>query len=329
MGCGIPGVSLLPPMQDATAVKPWDSRSPNAPVTVRGIIRGRALEEQAGLDMNMTMIEQELPLNDDVFERFRVLVYRECGINLTDQKRTLFSCRLQQRLKQLGLKSFQDYYDLVVGGSDDAELTTMLDYISTNQTEFFREPHHFTFLRERVLPELTIDKTVRIWSTACSSGEEPYSIAMTLSDSIAFSSTWNCRVLASDISTRMLAKAAAGQYSHARTNSLPPDLVRRHFLLGRGNQTDLVKVKPHIVNMVVFRRINLMDDRYPIKSLLDAIFCRNVMIYFDRETQAAVLARLSRYLKPGGYLFIGHAETMLGISDSFHYVAPTIYRKHD
>lgn len=280
------------------------------------------------LNMSMTMMEQHL-LNNDVYERFRALVYRECGINLTDHKRALFSSRLQKRLSQLGLTSFQDYYDLVVGECSDAELTTMLDYISTNHTEFFREPHHFTFLRERVLPELAVDKTVRIWSTACSSGEEPYSIAMTLFDAIASPSTWNCRILASDISTRMLAKAAASQYSCARINSLPSDIVRRHFLLGKGNHKELVKVKPHVANMVVFRRINLMDDRYPIKSLLDVIFCRNVIIYFDRETQAAVLSQLSRYLKPGGYLFMGHSETLHGISDEFHYIAPTIYQKQE
>ena len=124
-------------------------------------------------------------------------------------------------------------------------------------------------------------------------------------------------------------EAAAGQYSHARTKSLPFDLVRRHFLLGKGGHTELVKIKPHVANMAVFRRINLMDDRYPIKSLLDVIFCRNVMIYFDRETQAAVLARLTRYLKPGWYLFVGHSETVHGISDAFHYIAPTIYRKRE
>lgn len=300
-------------------------------MTIMGIVCGPAVEEHAGLEhgYDQTMMEQQFPLNNDLFSRFRSLVYRECGINLTDHKRAMFTSRLQKRLSQLRLTSFQDYYDLVIGGHSDSELTTMLDYISTNQTEFFREPHHFTFLRERVLPELEVDKTVRIWSTACSSGEEPYSIAMTLSDAIASPSTWNCRILASDISTRMLAKAATGQYSHARINSLQSDLVRRHFLLGKGDHMDLVKIKPHIANMAVFRRINLMDDRYPIKSLLDVIFCRNVMIYFDRKTQAAVLAKLSRYLKPGGYLFIGHSESLHGISRELHYVAPTIYRKQE
>ena len=283
--------------------------------------------DHAGFE-DRTMMEQSYGLNDDVFERFRALIYRECGINLTDYKRVLFSSRLQKRLSHLGLTSFQDYYDLVVGGQSD-ELVTMLDYISTNQTEFFREPHHFTFLRERVLPELAGGKKVRIWSAACSSGEEPYSIAMTLSDAIASSSTWSCRILASDISTRMLAKAAAGRYSHERINSLPADLVSRHFLFGKGDHAEAVKIKPHIAGMVVFRRVNLMDDRYPIKSLLDVIFCRNVMIYFDRKTQAAVLSRLSRYLKPGGYLFMGHSESLHGISDGFQYIAPTIYRKQE
>jgi len=278
--------------------------------------------------MNMTMTEQQYPLGNDVFDRFRALVYRECGINLTGHKRAMFTSRLQKRLSQLGMTSFHDYYNLVVGERGDAELTTMLDCISTNQTEFFREPHHFTFLREQVLPELADDKTIRIWSTACSSGEEPYSIAMTLSDAIVSPSTWHCRILASDISTRMLAKAAAGQYTRARIQSLAPDLARRHFLMGKGHHEEIVKVKPHIVGMVVFRRINLMDDGYPIKSLLDVVFCRNVMIYFDRKTQAAVLARLSRYLKPGGYLFMGHSETLHGISDAYEYIAPTIYRKH-
>src|SRR5262249_2657754 len=162
------------------------------------------------------MMEKQYSLTKGLFEQFRALVYRESGINLTDHKQALLSSRLQKRLSQLGMTSFQDYYDLVVGEHNDDELTTMLDYISTNQTEFFREPHHFTFLREGVLPALAIDKTVRIWSTACSSGEEAYSIAMTLSDAIVSPSTWNCRILASDISTRMLAKASTGQYSHAR-----------------------------------------------------------------------------------------------------------------
>ena len=280
-----------------------------------------------GRDANGTMEKQQCFLNSDTFHRFRALVYRESGIHLTDHKRVMFASRLQKRLRELGLTSFEDYYTLLVEASGADELTVMLDCISTNQTEFFREPRHFAFLRDHVLPKMAENKVVRIWSAACSSGEEPYSIAITLADAIGSLSTWHCRILASDISTRMLAKAAAGVYTSERVRPLGQDLVRRHFLRGTNVQADVVKVKPHLAEMIVFRRINLIEDRYPIKALLDVIFCRNVMIYFDQTTQAGVLMRLSQYLKPGGYLFVGHAEALPGITQELQYVAPTIYRK--
>lgn len=273
------------------------------------------------------MTERQALLNHDTFQRFRALVYRESGIQLTNHKRVMFASRLNKRLSELGLTSFEDYYALVVDASNDAELRVMLDCISTNLTEFFREPRHFSFLRNRVLPELVENKAVRIWSAACSSGEEPYSIAMTVADACGSLAVRHCRILASDISTRMLATAAAGLYPSARVRSLNPSVLRRHFLQARDVRTDLVKVKPHLADMIVFRRINLMEDRYPIKGLLDVIFCRNVMIYFDRSTQERLLARLSQYLKPGGYLFLGHAESMPEITPEFQYVAPTIYQK--
>ncbi len=239
----------------------------------------------------------------------------------------MFASRLQKRLSDLGLTSFDDYYNRVVGASNDAELKVMLDCISTNLTEFFREPRHFAFLRDRVLPELADRTAVRIWSSACSSGEEPYSIAMTVADVCGALAMRQCRILASDISTRMLETAAAGLYPLARIRSLDPSLVRRHFLRSADAKADLVKVKPHLANMIVFKRINLMEERYPIKGLLDIIFCRNVMIYFDRPTQDRVLSRFSQYLKPGGYLFLGHAESMPEITPEFQYIAPTIYRR--
>ena len=286
-----------------------------------------AVRSKNGQDTKDMMAEQQSSLNGDTFQRFRALVYRESGIHLADHKRVMVASRLQKRLSELGLTSFDDYYTLVVGGSNDAELRVMLDCISTNQTDFFREPRHFTFLRDHVLPELAESKAVRIWSAACSSGEEPYSIAMTVVDTVGVLATRHCRILASDISTRMVATAAAGVYPSARVRSLSQDLLRRHFLRGKDAQADLVKVKPHLAEMIVFRRINLMEDRYPIKGLLDVIFCRNVMIYFDRATQGRVLARLSQCLKLGGYLFLGHAESMPEITPEFQYVAPTIYRK--
>ena len=156
----------------------------------------------------------------------------------------------------------------------------MLDLILTNKTDFFREPKHFAFLRERILPELARTKRIRIWSSACSSGEEPYTIAMTLFDTVRNPAEWDFKILASDLSTRVLAKAATGTYDEERVRDVPPDVIRRHFLRGRGESAGLLKVKPHLAEMIQFRRLNLMDDRFPIKSALDLIFCRNVMIYF-------------------------------------------------
>jgi chemotaxis protein methyltransferase CheR len=266
-------------------------------------------------------------ITNEEFERFRALVYRESGISLNDSKRSLVVSRLAKRLRDLGLDTFQQYYSLVTGDSGEEEFTRMLDLISTNKTDFFREPKHFDFLREQILPELTSTKHVRIWSSASSSGEEPYTIAMTLYDGVQTPMLWDFQILASDLSTRVLARATSGVYDAERVRDLPDETVKRHFLNGRGAAAGKVKVKPHLSSMVTFRRINLMDESYPIKMPLDVIFCRNVMIYFDRPTQEQLIAKFHRYLKPGGYLFIGHSESLQWLENSFKSIAPTIYRK--
>ncbi|MFY9269847.1 MAG: protein-glutamate O-methyltransferase [Candidatus Manganitrophaceae bacterium] len=269
----------------------------------------------------------DFAITDKEFKEFSGLVYEKSGITLSEQKRTLLISRLSKRLRQLNLESFRDYYEIVVAESDGEELTRMLDLVSTNKTDFFREPKHFEFLRDQILPGLEQTKRIRIWSSACSSGEEPYTIAMTLFDGVTSPSQWDCKILASDLSTVVLAKAAAGVYQIERVENLPQETVRRHFLKGRGEGADKVRVKPHLSEMVVFRRINLMDERYPIKTPLDVIFCRNVMIYFDRPTQEQLMAKFYRYLKPGGHLFIGHSESLQWVKHSFLYIAPTIYQK--
>lgn len=266
-------------------------------------------------------------MTDEEFQRFRALIYAESGINLNDNKKALLVSRLSKRMRELGLQSFSHYYDYVTAESGGEEFVRMLDLISTNKTDFFREPKHFEFLRERIVPELAAIRRIRIWSAASSSGEEPYTIAMTLYDALEQPQQWDCRILASDISTRMLAKAATGIYEEERVQELPSELVRRHFLKGYGAATGKVKVKAHLSAMVQFRRINLMEARFPIKSPLDAIFCRNVMIYFDRPTQARLVKKLYQYLRPGGYLFIGHSESLQWIDHPFCYIAPTIYRR--
>lgn len=266
-------------------------------------------------------------ISTEEYQRFRRLIYDKSGIALGDRKQTLVESRLSKRLRELGLKTFSDYYEQVVSDSSREEFTRMLDLISTNKTDFFREPRHFEFLREEILPQLSHEKRVRIWSSACSTGEEPYTIAMTLYDSVSDRAQWDCKILASDLSTRVLAKAAAGLYDAERVRDVPPETVKRHFLRGRGPSEGLLKVKSHLSTMIRFRRLNLMDDRFPIKSPLDLIFCRNVMIYFDRQTQEQLVNKFFRYLRPGGYLFIGHSESLQWVNHPFRAIRPTIYRK--
>lgn len=261
------------------------------------------------------------------FEQFRTLVYHESGISLSDNKQSLLVARLSKRLRDLNLTTFEEYYEAVTGDPSHDEFTRMLDLISTNKTDFFREPKHFDFLRDRVLPQLKDSRRIRIWSSACSSGEEPYTIAMTLYDSVPDPSQWDIKILASDISTRVLAKAALGHYEEDRLVDVPSSITTRHFLRGRGANAGRVKVKPHLAELIRFRRLNLMDEHFPIKTPLDVIFCRNVMIYFDRPTQEKLVGKFYRYLKPGGYLFIGHSESLQWVTHSFTHVAPTIYVK--
>jgi chemotaxis protein methyltransferase CheR len=270
--------------------------------------------------MNATISDQE-------FELFRKLIYDQVGITLESHKKTLLISRLGKRLRELGLPTFQAYYDHVSRKGEEEELTKLLDLVSTNKTEFFREPIHFDFLRDHILPQAQSTRTLRIWSSASSSGEEPYSIAMTISDAVPDLVRWNIKILASDISTRVLAHAAAGIYDEERIEQLPKEVVHRHFLRGKGPQAGKFRVRPTLAGLVTFRRINLMDAAYPIRNPLDVIFCRNVMIYFDRPTQARLMEKFFRYLKPGGYLFIGHSESLQWIEHPFVYIKPTIYQK--
>lgn len=268
----------------------------------------------------------EYTITNEEFQRFSALVYQESGIALSESKKALLVSRLSRRLRELGLATFRAYYERVVGRTNRDEFTYMLDLISTNKTDFFREPRHFDFLRNHILPEPRQTRQIHIWSAGCSSGEEAYSIAITVCDGLISTAKRDCKILASDLSTRVLKKAESGIYDIGRVCNLPPEIIRRHFIKGRNN-IDNIKIKDHLRNMVVFMRINLMDERYPIKSPLDAIFCRNVMIYFDRPTQERLMSRFYRYLKPGGYLFIGHSESLQWVENKFRYVEPTIYQK--
>jgi chemotaxis protein methyltransferase CheR len=269
----------------------------------------------------------DLTITDTEFDQISKLVYDQSGIVLKAHKKTMLVSRLGKQVRHLGLNRFEEYYQHVLADPGGEEMTLMLDLVSTNKTDFFREPKHFEFLRDEILPGLDTEKRIRVWSSACSSGEEPYTIAMTILDAVKNPAQWNIKILATDLSTRVLEKAVKGLYEESAVKGVPTDTVQRHFLRGRGASSGKIKVKPHLPELIKFRRMNLMDNHYPIKTPLDVIFCRNVMIYFDRDTQAALMVKFHRHLKPGGYLFIGHYESLQWVDHEFTYVAPTIYRK--
>jgi len=273
-----------------------------------------------------------LELSDKDFERFRSLVYEKCGINLHAGKKELVRARLGKRLRQTKFKKFSQYYNYLVEEDSGDELIEMLNAISTNLTSFFREPKHFDFLSSEVLPAYEAEfkndrnKSLRVWSAGCSSGEEPYSIAMQLCEYFDYASSWKIFILATDISTKVLSTAVSGVYHEAQTKNISSDILRKYFQRGHGKWEGHYRVKPFIRNMVEFKRLNLMES-FSFTQSFDIIFCRNVMIYFDKKGQQKVVNKFYQNLSKAGYLFIGHSESLMSTKHRFNYVRPTIYSK--
>ena len=266
----------------------------------------------------------DIRITDQEFARFRQLSYQLAGIQLTDVKKALVEGRLSRRLKHYNLNSFSAYYRLVCDKSQPAELQVMVDLLTTNETYFFREPRHFTFLRDQVLPQLPGGRPVRCWSAACSSGEEVYTLAMLLAHGLPAGRAWE--VMGSDISTQVLARARAGHYPLARNEGIPPGFLARYCLKGVRSQAGTFMIAPELRQRVSFRQINLMHPVGSEHGMFDVIFLRNVMIYFDQETRRKVVSHLLPRLNRGGYLFIGHSETLNGINEYLLPVIPTVYR---
>lgn len=274
---------------------------------------------------------QLIPLTDREYQLMRDLVYEKFGINLGECKRSLIVGRLHKVLKENGFSSFSDYYDYITADRTGRALTRFIDRISTNHTFFYREKDHFEYFLETALPALV--NTVRqqggrklhLWCPGCSSGEEPYTLAMLMLEHFGREiGSWDAGILATDISSQVLDKARAGVYEEESVALLPRSLAVKYFQrLPEGGMAVADRVK----DLVLFRRLNLMRPEYPFKSRFNAIFCRNVMIYFDQPTRQALVSRFHRYLEEEGYLFIGHSET-LGREDAhFRYVRPAIYRR--
>jgi chemotaxis protein methyltransferase CheR len=269
-------------------------------------------------------------MRESEFDFIRSLVYERSRINLGPDKRELVSARLGKRLRATNLTTVGEYCTLLRSAGAEQELANLIDVISTNHTFFFREGAHFDFLRAQAVPEMSARagaerwQRFNVWSAASSSGEETYSIAMTLASCLT---NWPWHVEGTDISHRILEKAQAAIYRDETVNRLPPEIVRAHFQRGFGPQEGTYRVRSALRDHVTFRQLNLLEGEPPFKEPFQVIFCRNVMIYFDRATQEELVARLTRRLVPGGYLFVGHAESLTAVRHSLKSIRPSIYQR--
>ena len=273
-------------------------------------------------------------MKDKDFQQFSSFIYDRVGIQLPPAKKTMLEARLQKRLKVLGFDTFTEYGQFVFSPEgQQAELVHLIDVVTTNKTDFFREPGHFDYLTAHTLPTILKERgssatqPVRIWSAGCSSGEEPYTLAMILSEYRELHHSFHFSLLASDISTRILETARTAIYPEERISGIAPHFKKKYILRSRERSRQLIRICPQLRALVEFRRINFMDADFGVTEMIDVIFCRNVVIYFDKATQQNLMQKFHRQLRPGGYLFLGHSETLNGIDVNFTTVASTVYRK--
>jgi chemotaxis protein methyltransferase CheR len=292
---------------------------------MEGILTYEKPVNMAGPASARASAEAEGEFTDGDFQAIAAMVRAHAGIVLSANKRELVFGRLARRLRVLGLRSFTDYRDLLEGPEGKAEHVEMINAITTNLTSFFREPHHFDFLAGSVLPPLLREAPrgrLRIWSAACSSGEEPYSIAMVMQKALPDKNHHNARILATDIDTNILEFARHGTYPAERTTSIPSEYARCRVK----HSADTVAMPDDLKRLITFNQLNL-QDAWPMSGPFDVVFCRNVVIYFDKDTQRVLFDRIADIMSPQGYLFIGHSETLFRVSERFESLGRTIYRK--
>jgi chemotaxis protein methyltransferase CheR len=276
------------------------------------------------------LITQSFDLTDHEFDKFKELIHRISGIYLSEQKKKLVVARLSRRLRALNLDTFTQYYHYLTDNPDGAaEIVNLINRITTNKTDFFREMHHFDFLQNEILPamiakgEASGNRRVRIWSAGCSSGEEPYSIAIILSEAFKNHRGWDIKILATDLDTEVLQRASHGHYATQTLIPVPSEYLAKYFV----RATDGYIVSDTLKYMVSFRKLNFMDAAFPMKNPFDIIFCRNVIIYFDQSTKTELMNKFHAYLKPQGLIFIGHSESLMSMKDQFKYIKHTVYQK--
>ncbi|MGA9672073.1 MAG: protein-glutamate O-methyltransferase CheR [Terracidiphilus sp.] len=280
------------------------------------------------------MSNRDESISNSDYGRLRNLIYEESGIVLNQEKKTMLELRIKRRLRSLSLDSFGQYCEYLFGRhNQQEEVVHLLDVVTTNKTDFFREPDHFEYLVQKAVPDLVardqFGKSLLIWSAGCSTGEEPYTLAMVLSEYGLNHPGFRFRILATDLSTTVLAKAKLGIFSSEVVRPVPKDLQKKYFMRSRDPESHTMRVVPELRQLVDFRRVNFMDSDFGLSERADAIFCRNVIIYFDRSTQEQILQKLSQHLMPGGYAFLGHSETLHGMDLPLAPVAPALYRRVD
>ena len=266
------------------------------------------------------------------FRKLSSFITEHTGIKMPEAKKVMLQSRLQKRLRYLDMNSFKEYVEYVF--SEDGiqnELIHMLDVVSTNKTDFFREPVHFEFLEKTLLPEYVnnfpLNRPLKIWSAGCSSGEEVYTIAITISEFINNHPGLNYSIFGTDISTEILRRAVNAIYKEEKINNIPIELKKKYFLKSKDRTKKLVRIVPELRNKANFARMNLMDSAYDVKDTFDVIFCRNVLIYFNRDIQESVINKLTRKLRTGGYFFIGHSESIMGMDVPLKQIKPTIFQR--
>lgn len=273
---------------------------------------------------------REFEFTDDDFERIRQFVSEHTGIVLTEAKKDMVYGRLSKRIRKGGFGDFSTFCDAVYDG-DEEQQDFLINAITTNLTAFFRENHHFDYLAEHVIPELVKQKgshkRLRIWSAGCSTGEEPYSIAITLKEILPNFDQWDIKILATDLDANVVEHGHQGIYRAERIEGLSEERTKRWFKRGRGDKADLVKVKDELRQMISFKRLNLLHE-WPMNGSFDLMFCRNVVIYFDKDTQRTLFDRYAKILAPAAHLFIGHSESLYKVSTKFDSLGHTIYRKN-
>ena len=264
---------------------------------------------------------KEFDFTNRDFDRVRDLIYKRAGIALAESKQEMVYSRLARRLRATGIASFVQYLDLLERGGDSDEWEAFTNALTTNLTSFFRESHHFPILADFVK---TLKEPATVWCSAASTGEEPYTIAMTLCEAYG-TLTPPAQIIATDIDTNVLATGANGVYPIERIDKLSPERIKKFVLRGKGNQEGYVRVRPELRKLVTFKQLNLLGDNWPVTGQFDVIFCRNVMIYFDKPTQSKILSRFVPLMKPHALLFAGHSENFLYVSDALKLKGKTVY----